>query len=71
VDSVLASDMEASGLVQQARQEPINVTPVPEDQQAPLSRLKASMGQPMADAIDQATGEIIQEETANVPTANA
>jgi hypothetical protein len=29
------------------------------------------MGQPMADAIDQATGEIIQEETANVPTANA
>ena len=71
VDSVLASDMEASGFVQQARQEPINVTPVPEDQQAHLSRLKASMGQPMADAIDQATGEIIQEETANVPTANA
>ena len=48
VDSVLASDMEASGFVQQARQEPINVTPVPEDQQAPLSRLKASLGQPMA-----------------------
>jgi len=44
---------------------------MPEAQQAPLSRLKASMGQPVDEAIDQATGEITQAEVANVPTADA
>jgi recombination protein RecT len=71
VDSVLANDLEASGFTQQAPQAPINITPVPEAQQAPLSRLKASMGQPAGEAVDMATGEITQEEVANVPTADA
>jgi recombination protein RecT len=71
VDQVLASDNEASGFVQIERREAINITPIPEAQQAPLSRLKASMGQPVDEAIDQATGEITQAEVANVPTADA
>ncbi len=71
VDQVLASDNEASGFVQIERREAINITPMPEAQQAPLSRLKASMGQPVDEAIDQATGEITQTEVANVPTADA
>ncbi len=71
VDQVLASDNEASGFVQIERREAVNITPVPEAQQAPLSRLKASMGQPVDEAIDQATGEITQAEVANVPTADA
>lgn len=71
VDQVLASDNEASGFVQIERREAINITPMPEAQQAPLSRLKASMGQPVDEAIDQATGEITQAEVANVPTADA
>lgn len=64
VDQVLASDNEASGFVQIERREAINITPMPEAQQAPLSRLKASMGQPVDEAIDQATGEITQAEVA-------
>jgi len=71
VDQVLASDNEASGFVQIERREAINITPMPEAQQAPLSRLKASMGQPVDEAIDQATGEITQPEVANVPTVDA
>ena len=71
VDQVLQADNEASGFVQIERREAINITPVPEAQQAPLSRLKASMGQPADDVIDQATGEITQSEVANVPTADA
>ncbi len=71
VDQVLASDNEASGFVQIERRDAINITPMPEAQQAPLSRLKASMGQPVDEAIDQATGEITQAEVANVPTADA
>ena len=71
VDQVLQSDNEASGFVQIERREAVNITPVPEAQQAPLSRLKASMGQPADDVIDQATGEITQPEVANVPTTDA
>jgi recombination protein RecT len=71
LDQVIANDNEASGFVQVERREAVNITPVPEAQQAPLSRLKASMGQPADDVIDQATGEITQAEVANVPTADA
>lgn len=60
LDQVIAHDNEASGFAQVERKEAINITPVPEAQQAPLSRLKASMGQPGDDVIDQATGEITQ-----------
>jgi hypothetical protein len=71
LDQVIANDNEASGFVQIERKEPINITPVPEAQQAPLSRLKASIGQASDDVIDQATGEIKQPEVAHVPTADA
>ena len=71
VDQVLQSDNEASGFVQIDRREAVSITPVPEAQQAPLSRLKASMGQAPMEAIDADTGEITQPEVANVPTTDA
>lgn len=71
VDQVLQSDNEASGFVQIERREAVNITPVPEAQQAPLSRLKASMGQAQADTVDANTGEITEAEVANVRTADA
>lgn len=43
LDSVLEHDNEVAGFVQVERKEPVNVTPAPEAQNAPLSRLKASM----------------------------
>lgn len=58
VDSVLASDLEASGFTQQAPQAPINITPAPQDQAAPLSRLKRSMAEKGSDIIDSETGEV-------------
>ena len=71
VDQVLQSDNDASGFVQIERREAVNITPVPEAQQAPLSRLKASMGQAPAETIDAATGEITQEEAQHVQHADA
>lgn len=71
VDQVLQSDNEASGFVQIERKEAVNITPVPEAQQAPLSRLKASIGQAPGEAIDAATGEIKQEEAQHVQNADA
>lgn len=71
VDQVLQSDNDASGFVQIERREAVNITPVPEAQQAPLSRLKASMGQAPAETIDAATGEITQEEAQHVQNADA
>lgn len=71
VDQVLQSDNEASGFVQIERREAVNITPVPEAQQAPLSRLKASMGQAPAETIDADTGEITQEEAQHVQNADA
>lgn len=71
VDQILQSDNEASGFVQIERREAVNITPVPEAQQAPLSRLKASMGQAQADTVDANTGEITEAEVANVRTADA
>lgn len=43
LDSVLEHDNEVAGFVQVERKDPVNVTPAPEVQNAPLSRLKASM----------------------------
>ena len=59
-DQVMANDLEASGFSQIERKETINITPMPEDQVSPMSRLKASMGSD--EVIDGTTGEIIQEE---------
>jgi recombination protein RecT len=56
VDQVFESDNEASGFEQRPRQEPINITPMADEQVAPLSRLKASMG-----TVDQSTGEVLPE----------
>lgn len=58
IDSVMVSDLEASGFVQQERREPINITPEPENQEQPLSRLKRSMSEKGADLVDEETGEI-------------
>jgi recombination protein RecT len=60
VDSLFESDNEASGFVQVQRQEPINITPAPDQQNAPLSRLKASMGIDNTAEVDLNTGEVIQ-----------
>lgn len=65
VDQVIMNDNEASGFNQIQPRETINITPMPEDQTAPLSRLKASMGS--EGIVDGATGEIIQEEKNEQP----
>ena len=65
VDQVIMNDNEASGFTQIQPRETINVTPMPEDQTAPLSRLKASMGS--EGIVDNATGEIISEEKNEQP----
>ena len=65
VDQVIMNDNEASGFNQIQPRETINITPMPEDQEASLSRLKASMGS--ESVIDSATGEIVQEEKNEQP----
>ncbi len=70
LDSVIKADDEAQGFGQIERREPINVTPAPEDQPAPLSRLKASMAQ-ANETIDAATGEVLPQEDGHVATADA
>lgn len=71
VDQVMANDLEASGFEQQQRQAPINITPAPEDQATPLSRLKASMAQAGGETIDADTGEVIPQGEVNEQTADA
>jgi recombination protein RecT len=68
VDSILADDLKASGFDQIERQAPVNITPAPEDQVEPLSRLKASMSQTIDPVIDAETGEVIQQEESHVAT---
>ena len=70
LDSVLQADNEASGFTQIERREPVNITPVPEEQVAPLSRLKGSIASRASEVIDSSTGEI-KEEVANVPATDA
>jgi len=71
VDSIMASDLEASGFVQQeARREPINITPMPDQQAEPLGRLKRSMAERGADVVDQETGEIEQGGEHEQPAVN-
>jgi len=59
VDQVFESDNDASGFDQIERRAPVNITPEPEAQVAPLSRLKRSMG-----TVDADTGEVLQPEEA-------
>lgn len=61
LDSVLQADNEASGFNQIERREPINITPVPEEQVAPLSRLKGSIAARAGEVIEPSTGEIVKE----------
>lgn len=61
VDQVFESDNEASGFVQVERKEPINITPSPEEQKAPIARLKRSIADRASEVIEPSTGEIIQE----------
>ena len=58
VDQVLMSDNEASGFDQIGRREPINITPAPEAQSNPLSRLKRSIG---AEPENEIPVEILEE----------
>ncbi len=71
IDQVMANDMEASGFEQQHRQAPINITPAPEEQVAPLSRLKASMAQASGETIDADTGEVMPQGEAHEQAADA
>jgi recombination protein RecT len=59
VDQVFESDNDASGFDQIERRAPVNITPEPEAQVLPLSRLKRSMG-----AVDADTGEVLPQEEA-------
>jgi len=58
LDQVLASDNEAVGFVQVEHREPINVTPAPEDQAAPLSRLKKSIADHQGELIEPPAQEV-------------
>ena len=60
LDSVLAADNEASGFNQIERREPINITPAPEEQAAPLGRLKRSIADRAGEVIEPSTGEILE-----------
>lgn len=71
IDQVMANDLEASGFEQQQRQAPINITPAPEEQVAPLSRLKASMAQAGGETIDADTGEVMPQGEAHEQAADA
>ena len=61
VDQVFEADNEASGFVQVERKETINITPAPEEQKAPIARLKRSIADRASEVIEPSTGEIIQE----------
>lgn len=61
LDSVLQADNEASGFIQVERKEPINITPSPEEQKAPIARLKRSIADRAGEVIEPSTGEIIEE----------
>jgi recombination protein RecT len=61
LDSVLQADNEASGFVQVERKEPVNITPTPEEQNAPMARLKRSIADRAGEVIEPSTGEIIEE----------
>lgn len=67
VDQVFESDNDASGFDQIERRAPVNITPEPEAQVAPLSRLKRSMG-----TVDADTGEVLpQQEAEDAQAAQA
>ena len=65
LDQVIANDNEASGFVQTERRAPIDITPAPDSAEGANtpSRLKSKLG---GDAVDQATGEIIDAAPATV-----
>lgn len=63
VDQVFESDNEASGFVQVQRSEPVNITPSPDEQTAPLGRLKRSISERSGEVIEPTTGEIVEGET--------
>ena len=48
VDAVMQSDLEASGF--ENNKQPVNITPTPDQQEKPLSRLKESIGMDQEDA---------------------
>jgi hypothetical protein len=58
LDQVLASDNEVVGFVQVENKEPINITPAPEEQVAPLSRLKKSIADHQGELIEPPVQEV-------------
>lgn len=64
LDQVLASDNEAVGFTQVESREPINITPQPEEQAAPLSRLKKSIADHQGELI---APPVDAEQPAEVP----
>ena len=48
VDAVMQADLEASGF--ENNKQPVNITPTPDKQEKPLSRLKESIGMDQDDA---------------------
>jgi recombination protein RecT len=70
LDQVLESDNEVAGFVQVERKEPINVTPAPEHQEAPLSRLKAALKGKAPEVVEEAQETVFDAQgVANVADA--
>jgi recombination protein RecT len=70
VDHIFDADNEASGFAQVERRAPVNVTPPPDEQIEPMSRLKRSISEATVEPVDQVTGEIL-EGKADVATFDA
>jgi len=60
VDHIFDADNEASGFAQVERRAPVNVTPPPDEQIEPMSRLKRSIAEATVEPVDQVTGEILE-----------
>ena len=58
VDAVMQADLEASGF--ENNKQPVNITPTPDKQEKPLSRLKESIGMDQEGAA-KAAKEVIKE----------
>jgi len=61
VDAVMQSDLEASGF--ENNKQPVNITPTPDQQEKPLSRLKESIGMDQDDA--EKAGKNVRDQLAH------
>jgi recombination protein RecT len=67
LEQVLANDNEVTGFVQVENKEPINITPAPAEQTAPLNRLKRSIAEHQGELVEQHATEVMEATNAANP----